>query len=455
MAEQPATKRPSAAFDVAVSRMASLAIASRKRPTRTNFPLPRELRDQIYRYLLHSDYTRVERKWTGNLAASESNDIFERKGYKFHTNILAVNRAIHDEAQDYLYKNNIFVVATANWFDADGDSLFTFNSYIPVVTESKVARMRHHSIRMHVTKGVKAPTQSCLLLLKDLDALIVTLRFHASQRLAFALMMEDDLTSSRYRFMPVGIDGLANKAIKSSHFKVHFFNTPWHKTDVNTQRNVLDSLCEFNSNSMRVTIDGILAETIIHAQRAQDMMGAALISPLALDSFRLDTYYKQKRLADKAVCANELGLAEVAYKIMRADIGLHMGAQEGVPSRTHRFSTLMPLSFLAADVFLTLYYLQLKLGRCTRIEWVLECLRDFLAKLEHAKATKNDPSLLDLVESAESACRHLILLTELYWHDSRSIGPRLKVSQLVREFSVGKHLPYNSYDLATLSKVSD
>jgi hypothetical protein len=268
-------------------------------------------------------------------------------------------------------------------------------------------------------------------------------------------MMEDDLTSSRYRFMPVGIDGLANKAIKSSHFKVHFFNTPWHKTDVNTQRNVLDSLCEFNSNSMRVTIDGILAETIIHAQRAQDMMGAALISPLALDSFRLDTYYKQKRLADKAVCANELGLAEVAYKIMRADIGLHMGAQEGVPSRTHRFSTLMPLSFLAADVFLTLYYLQLKLGRCTRIEWVLECLRDFLAKLEHAKATKNDPSLLDLVESAESACRHLILLTELYWHDSRSIGPRLKVSQLVREFSVGKHLPYNSYDLATLSKVSD
>jgi hypothetical protein len=57
MARKPMAKRPSAAFDVAVSRMASLSVAWRQRPKRSNFPLPRELRDQIYQYLLHSDYT--------------------------------------------------------------------------------------------------------------------------------------------------------------------------------------------------------------------------------------------------------------------------------------------------------------------------------------------------------------------------------------------------------------
>jgi hypothetical protein len=62
---------------------------------------------------------------------------------------------------------------------------------------------------------------------------------------------------------------------------------------------------------------------------------------------------------------------------------------------------------------------------------------------------------LDLIANVEGACRHLILLTELYWEDSRSIGSRLKVGQLVSEFSVGEHLPYNSHDIAILSKVAN
>lgn len=90
MTGQSAAKRPSAPSDAAVSNMAGLTVASRKRP---NFPLPRDLRDHIYQYLLHSDYTRAERKWVHTLA-DESDGNFERQGYKFQTNILAVNRAM-------------------------------------------------------------------------------------------------------------------------------------------------------------------------------------------------------------------------------------------------------------------------------------------------------------------------------------------------------------------------
>jgi hypothetical protein len=35
--------------------------------------------------------------------------------YKFHTNILAVNRTIRSETQELLYKRNIFVVVSYQW----------------------------------------------------------------------------------------------------------------------------------------------------------------------------------------------------------------------------------------------------------------------------------------------------------------------------------------------------
>jgi hypothetical protein len=91
-----------------------------------NFPLPRELRDHIYGYLLHSDYTRVVRERTTGPANGEGP--FSRQAYKFHTNILAVNKVIHHETEEYLYKNNVFVVASAEWHETGfppGDSLFT------------------------------------------------------------------------------------------------------------------------------------------------------------------------------------------------------------------------------------------------------------------------------------------------------------------------------------------
>ena len=59
---------------------------------RENFPLPRELRDLIYSYLLNSNHTRqVRRKELMAITDRAGN------GYQFHTSILGVNRAIHDE----------------------------------------------------------------------------------------------------------------------------------------------------------------------------------------------------------------------------------------------------------------------------------------------------------------------------------------------------------------------
>jgi hypothetical protein len=73
-------------------------------PPRANCPLPRELRDIIYSYLLDSIHTRQVR-------LKDSKAITDRagNGYQFHASILGVNHAIHDEGQysgmDQLLKN--------------------------------------------------------------------------------------------------------------------------------------------------------------------------------------------------------------------------------------------------------------------------------------------------------------------------------------------------------------
>jgi hypothetical protein len=80
-----------------------------------NFPLPRELRDKIYGYLLDGDYTRLERPV--NVSENETTaDLYSQvkkdNAYHFHTNVMALNHAIHDEAEELLYKRNVFVVVS-------------------------------------------------------------------------------------------------------------------------------------------------------------------------------------------------------------------------------------------------------------------------------------------------------------------------------------------------------
>lgn len=78
-------------------------------PKRVNFPLPRELRDKIYGYLLHHEYTK-------HSTYPESGTRTARlpSCYKFHTNILAVNTQIGEEAKEVL-RSNDFAQVTINW----------------------------------------------------------------------------------------------------------------------------------------------------------------------------------------------------------------------------------------------------------------------------------------------------------------------------------------------------
>lgn len=129
---------------------------------RANFPLPRELRDMFYGHLLDGKHTRVKRARVGNNA------------YKFHTSILGVSRQIHDEAQECLYGQNVFVVVSHQFSDTSHAAI---PSWVPMVTELHGTKIMHRSLNVHLSDQShdtstisETPKRTWLFLFRDLDA---------------------------------------------------------------------------------------------------------------------------------------------------------------------------------------------------------------------------------------------------------------------------------------------
>ncbi|RMX84638.1 hypothetical protein D0869_04436 [Hortaea werneckii] len=148
-----------------------------KRAPRTTFLLlPRELRNQIYGYLLSHEYTKMPPYHTCSEDA-RGRDLSAAHTYRFHVNILAVNKQINEEAAKELLLRNTFVVVSWRWEEL-GETLNGFD--IPIITENQtaVAKFKNHSFRLHLDcPGERGPVRSLLMLHSDLNAFCRTIRF--------------------------------------------------------------------------------------------------------------------------------------------------------------------------------------------------------------------------------------------------------------------------------------
>lgn len=91
--------------------LAKAQIASRSRFEN----LPGEIRNQIYGYLLSSEYCEVTPQgiWTRNY--EEFLSLLEAgRTYKFHTAMMQVNKSIGDETQSFYYSSNLFVTMSTD-----------------------------------------------------------------------------------------------------------------------------------------------------------------------------------------------------------------------------------------------------------------------------------------------------------------------------------------------------
>lgn len=414
-----------------------------------NLPLPRELRDQIYGYLLDSTYTRVIRHNDNPI----DNDAYHTsQAYKFHTNILAVNHAIHDEAEEYLYKNNIFIVASFEW-PKFATGQFGGMIWTPLVNTNHVVRMRHHSLRLHFTPtwhvktsspgyhaGDKIPVESFLLLRDDFHALCNTMRYHVGFLPGFTIAIADN-PSHRPAIMGVGgIVPNLNKAIRPASLKIQFCDTQFRTMDGSMQKKMLDELSKISCASMRVTITGNLhIEGTDYIRRTQELMGPVLLSNHAAMWANYEIMVEAKYLTDGIVRLGELSRASSFYVNIYRQVDGMLEMQGPLRQSLVNGQKLDALRF---DVLCTLGYLEIKTCGAENVV-------DIAALL--ARWARSD-LWTRFSRSEEASFRHLCILCDLYLPDSKARGnvSSLSVGRAVGLLSKLQQKPHIMHDLAIL-----
>jgi hypothetical protein len=435
-----------------------------------NFPVPRELRDQIYGYLLHSDYTRVPRVREPKTDAVDGP--YTTQAYRFQTNILAVNKAIHKESEEYLYKNNVFVVVSAEWLPHDivqlpSISLFSANFWTPLITETKAVKMRHHSVRMHITKGrnekydslektrKQGPIQSCLAMADDLELFSINLRAHVSKYPGFHILIDDGFAPNA--FLTLGVNHDEGKVDKPSRLKIQFRDTPFRARNAGMQFKTMDTLRNVSCAGMRVTFDGVLPEHFDHSERTRDVMGPTLVSRQAIHWESFETIRKSKQLIDEAVGVDELYLTVRSYCLVAREAMRYVDALDPDPN-VHALPVTLPvvLAFhvLRFDLQLTLNYLQLRLGRLSQLDSMTVHLLGVVKDLD-CSALQSTETTSTTPESPIAAFSHLAALSKMYLERMHypDIPSSITVGKMVEALTPHKHLPYHAHDLAILSQV--
>lgn len=141
--------------------------------------LPGELRNQIYRYLLSSEYAKIVKKDTTGYSEQRivETEHLGTKSYKFSTAIFRVNRNISCKSQAFFYDTNRFVKVLTN----SAVALMCATRNLPVVYPEDSTRMCRHVLDAVI--HVCAPTvtevanhyQVCLVA-RDIPTLIDYLR---------------------------------------------------------------------------------------------------------------------------------------------------------------------------------------------------------------------------------------------------------------------------------------
>lgn len=438
----------------------------------SNLPIPRELRDQVYGYLLNTAYTRVTRHQDG---LCHFQDCHTCPAYKFHTKILLVCRTIHDEAEEYLYANGDFILARFEWPRSAPKPLGEL-MWVPLVTAKHADSMRHHSVQLDFQKNLQERDQaedtskeSFLLLLDDLGALCNVMRYRLKSLSGFSITLSDASTQSpsipgtNGNVVPsiLGVNGLVGTnsldVLKPPSLSIQFLGSKLAARAFLVQQTALDSLREISCGGLQMAILGCLAdlETI---RRLNDAMGPVLISKDANRWDGLGLLYKAKDLADDVVRHGELQHAARLYiKVIRA---IRHATSSNECSNTAFGTAIGSLSYAVAC---TLGFVQIKLRRYSDFADTV----NLLSRWTYSNSFRMQKSMpYSLPEGAESYVRHLFVFADLYL-TSRTLNspgilpygipPSVSVCQLIGVFKelTFRALPHAQHDLKILERVSD
>ncbi|KAI7238436.1 hypothetical protein KC330_g2540 [Hortaea werneckii] len=192
-------------------------------PKRVNFPLPREVRDQIYGYLLHHEYTEHSK-----YPESSAEGAGLPSSYKFHTSILAVNTQIGEEATEVL-RSNDFVQVTMNW-DVD-EELKAIE--VPIVCDLARRKAHFDHLRIDYKLHVKS-----LKILRSQERKFVVVRFGLIKLLR---VLQSGLLGCP-SLVPVVLYGTGSKDNHRHHVKKALDNYSEYNNSITVHDNVVKPL---------------------------------------------------------------------------------------------------------------------------------------------------------------------------------------------------------------------
>ena len=283
----------------------------------------------IYSHLLDGQHVRIKRTW--DRKEYEENFDDDRCGpraYKFHTNILGVNRAINQEAEELLYKRNTFIVLSYQYFGLGNENGGLF--WLPIVSNKHAPRMKLHSVRIHVTPGTvgyrdpilsgNGSMHSAIFLARDLETfcLIMTTAGSTCTEMNLAVNLYRDVAGVP-RISPPAEPNTSR--IAAPQFKCELRDTRYRQIDAATQRQILAPMARILASSQRVSFKGIVCD-LEKVESLKQTMSPTLTCFPALKWAFFEALSIAKDVADAAVLHDAIRFVMNLYHTIARTIGV-------------------------------------------------------------------------------------------------------------------------------------
>ena len=239
------------------------------------------------------------------------------QAYRFSTNILGVNRTIHDEPEELMYTRNIFVVLSYPLSSLE--KVFGGLVWVPMVSKQHAERMELHSLQVHLdpdtTSSAKLPVESCIILAQDLQAFVCAARPATVHGLnpgpAVTVTLEAGVP--KIRLNPAA---QAGRKASSTTCLCELRETKYRSMDEELQNRLLAPLATVTSLSQRVVFQGAIRNRQKLAHLKQ-LMAPSVESTEAYFTWELGACIMALGVATSAIEHDELafvlGLQSLVY----------------------------------------------------------------------------------------------------------------------------------------------
>lgn len=435
-------------------------------PKRANLPLPRELRDQIYGYLLNHDSVRGPR-FSDVRGSQDSGDDRPRSEslactYCFHIQVLNINQQVRDEALEILSCNR-FIIVSYVWPEL---AKIHHQFSVPIVTEhpTHVARFKHHVMRIHIQapptvpnhlKQKEAKVQSVVMLAADLPAfcqMMQWLFYQATPRCKFITRLQNTKDEAGYHAHSTGMT-LSAKHFVTTKIQLQSTAEVDGKPDVKALLGPFQNMIAPCQKVVFLNLDRYESTVDLHALKHQ--MGPQLVWTKAMAWHMLETAQAMQRTADALVTEAQdyLGACQ-QYKNIWTAANCPLFSLD---RETYQSDLALPIALVARsllDAATNWGFIQLRLGQHLKVDAAFMDLLDHLLSFIRRMP---DPARAIVISSYTQSVVHLgacrlVAMASFYINRGdaalSSTYPRLEWLQ-----RVDPNCPYLQHDLELVKNV--